>query len=112
MISCIETNKIIKIADIKLREFMYIMISFECKFKTNKENIEKIFQHYGLRKIQSTLYVGDLNKDEREILVRNVNEIIRENDSVLILPICQNCYSKKEYCGREIKFKDDLFRLY
>ena len=44
---------------------MYL-ISFDCKFKTNRENMENIFQHYGLRKIQSSLYVGDLNNYERE----------------------------------------------
>lgn len=31
---------------------MYMMASFDCKFKTNQENIERILQHFGLRKIQ------------------------------------------------------------
>ncbi|WP_407412653.1 CRISPR-associated endonuclease Cas2 [Methanobrevibacter sp.] len=91
---------------------MYMIVSFECKFKTNHENIEKILQHFGLRKIQSSLYAGELENNEREMLVKNINEIIKEQDSVLIMPICQNCYSKKECSGREIKFKNDLYRVY
>ncbi len=91
---------------------MYTLASFDIKFKTNQDNIEKIFQHYGLRKLQSSLYAGDLDNSERELLKENINEIIRENDSVLIIPICQSCYSKKEICGREIKFKDELYRVY
>ena len=35
---------------------MYTMATFDCKFKTNHENIEKMLQHYVLRKIQSSLY--------------------------------------------------------
>ena len=74
---------------------MYIIANFDIKFKTNQENIEKILQHYGLRKVQSSLYVGDLDNAERELLKQNIDEIIRDNDSVLIFPICQSCYSKK-----------------
>ena len=91
---------------------MYTIASFDCKFKTNHENIEKMLQHYGLRKIQSSLYAGELENNERETLVKNINEIIKEKDSILIIPICQNCYSKKMHCGREIKFKNDLYRVY
>ena len=56
---------------------MYL-ISFDCKFKTNRENMENIFQHYGLRKIQSSLYVGDLNNYERKDMAIRINESIKE----------------------------------
>ena len=91
---------------------MYMIASFDCKFKTNQENIERILQHFGLRKIQGSLYAGELENNEREMMVRKIDEIIKENDSILIIPICQNCYSKKEICGRRIKFKSDLYRVY
>lgn len=91
---------------------MYIIASFDCKFKTNKEKIENILQHYGLRKIQSSLYVGELENKEMEVMMKNIAEIIKDTDSFLIIPICQKCYSKKEYCGRKIKFKNELYRVY
>ena len=91
---------------------MYIMISLDCKFKTNLENIEKILQHYGLRKIQSSLYAGEMNNYEREDMVKNIHDAIRESDNVLVMPVCQNCYSKKASIGREIKFRDELYRVY
>lgn len=91
---------------------MYILVSFESKFKTNIEKIESILQHYGLRKIQSHIYAGELNNNERETLVSNIAEDISKKDSVLVIPICKSCYLKKKHCGREIKFKDDLFRVY
>ena len=91
---------------------MYIIASFDCKFKSNQENIEKILQHYGLRKIQSSLYTGDLTNSERKNLSENLSEIIRENDSIVIIPICKNCDSKKQTAGREIKFNNDLYRVY
>lgn len=91
---------------------MYMIASFDCKFKTNREKIEKTLQHFGLRRIQSTLYAGELDNSERETLVKNISEIIKDEDSILIIPICKNCFSKKDSIGREIKFKNDLFRVY
>ncbi|MDO5859609.1 MAG: CRISPR-associated endonuclease Cas2 [Methanobrevibacter sp.] len=91
---------------------MYMIVSFECKFKTNRENIERILQHYGLRRIQTSLYAGDLKNDERKELAKNISEIIRDTDNVLIMPVCQSCYSKKEICGRKIKFQEELYKVF
>lgn len=91
---------------------MYMIVSIDCKFKSNKQNIENSLQHYGLRKIQSSLYVGDLNSNERKDLTTNISEIIKNTDNVLIIPICQSCYTKKESCGRKIKFKNELYEVY
>ena len=37
---------------------------------------------------------------------------IREKDSLIILPICDKCYSKKETFGREINFIENLYRVF
>ena len=89
-----------------------MIVSYDCKFKTNSENIENILQHYGLRKIQSSLYAGNLDYNERKELGENISKIIKDNDNVLIIPICQSCYSKKENYGRKIKFRDEIYRVY
>lgn len=62
---------------------MYIIASIDCKFKTNKQNIENILQHYGLRKIQDSLYAGDLENDERKEMGKKISENIGEKDSAL-----------------------------
>ncbi len=54
-----------------------MIVSIDYKFKTNLENIERILQYYGLRKIQNSLYSGDLKNDERKDLAKNISEIIR-----------------------------------
>ena len=91
---------------------MYMTVNLDCRFKPNHENIEKILLHYGLRKIQCSLYAGDLDTNEREDLCKNIRNIIRDNDNVLIMPICQSCYVKKESCGRKIKFREELYKVF
>ncbi|RPF51016.1 CRISPR-associated endonuclease Cas2 [Methanobrevibacter sp. A27] len=89
-----------------------MLVSFDIKFKTNREKIERVFECLGLRKIQNELYIGEMDNKEQNNLVEKINAIIKDYDSVLIMPICQNCYLKKETCGREIKFQNDLYRVY
>ena len=91
---------------------MYTIVSFDCKFKGSRNNVERTLQHYGLRKVQTSLYAGDLENGERETLTESISKIVKQTDSVLIVPICQSCFSKKEKCGREIKFDNDLYRVY
>lgn len=91
---------------------MYMLTSFDCKFKTNKENIERILQHYGLRKIQSSLYAGDLNNDERKNLCKNISKIIQEKDNVLIIPVCESCYSKKGFVEILFDFCKNFLKIY
>ncbi|MBS7257708.1 MAG: CRISPR-associated endonuclease Cas2 [Methanobrevibacter sp.] len=43
---------------------MNLIISYDVKFKTNENKIEKIFAHFGLRKIQNSTYIGNLDKNE------------------------------------------------
>ena len=74
---------------------MYTIASFDCKFKGNRENIERTLQHYRLRNVQPSLYVRDLENGERETLAKNISKIVKQTDSVLIVPISQSCFQKK-----------------
>ncbi|MGN0176438.1 MAG: CRISPR-associated endonuclease Cas2 [Methanobrevibacter sp.] len=91
---------------------MYTIVIFEVNFKTNKEKIENILRHFGLRKIQTNTYIGKLNNTDLTIFKKEIELEIRRKDSLLILPICDSCYSKKETFGREINFSENLYRVF
>jgi len=47
---------------------------------------------YGLRRIQYSGFVGDLNPHDRQVLTMEVRRFIRdERDSVYIVPLCNRC---------------------
>lgn len=89
---------------------MFIIVTYDIKFKTNREKIESIFLHYGMRKIQENAFID--NNIEFINLKKDINEFIKETDSVLLIPICKSCYNKKEVLGKELKFKEDLYRIF
>ena len=91
---------------------MNIIAIFDINFKSNKEKIENILRHFGFRKIQITTYIGKLSNDELTIFKNEIEQTIREKDSLLILPICNKCYSKKETFGREINFSENMYRVF
>ncbi len=91
---------------------MYTFISFDIKYKTNQVKIENILRHFGLRKIQNNTYIGKLNNLEINDIKDNISNNINNKDTLIIFPICDMCYSKKESFGGEIKFREDLYRVF
>ncbi|WP_432644893.1 CRISPR-associated endonuclease Cas2 [Methanobrevibacter sp.] len=91
---------------------MYTIAIFDVKFKTNKEKIENILRHFGLRKIQTNTYIGKLSNANLTSFKKEIKLAIPKKDSLLILPICDNCYSKKDTFGRRINFSENLYRVF
>ena len=91
---------------------MNILAIFDINFKTNRLRLEDTLRHFGLGKIQNNAYVGKLDNMELIDLKKEIKSIVRIKESVLIFPICESCYSKKENFGREIKFSEDFYRVF
>jgi CRISPR-associated protein Cas2 len=91
---------------------MKYCVSFDIKFKTNKINLLKIIKHYGFKKIHSSLYFGDLNKDDLFEMKTKIMEYIKLEDCILVFPICMNCYSKLDSFCRFINFEEELYKIY
>lgn len=90
---------------------MYTIAIFDVSFKTNKEKIENGLRHFGFRKIQTHTYIAKLSNADLEIFKKEIELAVRVKDSLLILPICDKCYSKKESFG-EINFSEKLYRVF
>lgn len=91
---------------------MNILIIYESKFKTNQMKIEDVLRHFGLRKIQNQTFIGKLDKTELDEIKNEFSKKINQKESVLVIPLCETCYSKKEIFGKTIKFKEDLYRVF
>ena len=91
---------------------MKTIIIIDTKFKGSHEKIENFLQHFGLRKIQSQTYFGELEKTELTKLKQNIDEIVKTQDSVLILPVCMKCYKNKSSHGYELSFTEELYKVF
>lgn len=91
---------------------MKVLVSFEVKFKTNKNKLIEILKHFGFNRLQENLYFAELKYDDLYAMQIYIMENIKEYDSVLTIPICKSCYGKLNVFGRNLKFKDDLYRIF
>ncbi len=90
---------------------MKYLIILEIKFKTNMEKVQDILRDFGLKQTQNHCFCGNLNKVEFAELKSKINEIIKEKDSLIIFPLCNSCYMKKEAYGREINFEKEYYKI-
>lgn len=56
-------------------------------------------------------FCGNLNKVEIAELKSKISELIKEKDSLILFPICNSCYMKKEVYGCEINFEKEYFKI-
>lgn len=91
---------------------MRVLVSFEIKFKTNREKLIGILEHFAFKEIQENLYFADIDYDELFLMQSEIMENIREYDSVFTIPICKSCYEKTNIFGRNLNFTEDLYRIF
>ena len=98
--------------DILIGVIMNVLVSFEIKFKTNRERLIGILKHFAFKRIQENLYFGNIDYDEFIMMQSDIMENIREYDSIIIVPICKSCYDKTNTFGRNLRFRDDLYKIF
>lgn len=91
---------------------MNLVVSFDIKFKINKENLLKILRHYGFKQIQESLYYAEIQNNQFNTICDEIMENIKENDSIILIPLCKSCYGKLNLIGRNITFEDELYKIF
>ena len=71
---------------------MNVLVSFEIKFKTNRERLIGILKHFAFKRIQGNLYFGDIDYDE--------------------LFMMQTDIDKTNTFDRNLSFVEDLYRIF
>jgi CRISPR-associated protein Cas2 len=68
---------------------MLTLTIYDISDDKRRSALSKMLQDYGLRRIQYSGFLGDLNPNDREILSKEVGRFVEaETDSVYIIPLC------------------------
>ena len=74
---------------------MITIIIYDIKETKNRNNVIKKLQHYGLKRIQKSAFMGNLTQNYKEELIKTLEEnIICPKDSIIIIPVCNACQEK------------------
>jgi len=71
---------------------MLTLVVYDISDNTSRLYLIKKLQHYGLKRLQKSVFIGYLNTNDRMDLADDTNTYLSsENDSIIIFPICENC---------------------
>ena len=88
---------------------MKYLVSYDITSDRARNKSSKILEDYGVR-IQYSVFECVLNKSGLNELKKKLDELINKKcDSVIFLPICENCYKKKLFIGVEYSIKQLSF---
>ena len=71
---------------------MLTVVVYDISDNTSRSYLIKKLQHYGLKRIQKSVFTGYLNADERIDLSDEIDAYLsKDTDSIIIFPSCKNC---------------------
>lgn len=71
---------------------MLTLVIYDIEETKNRNDLIKKLRHYGLKRIQKSVFSGYLNKEKRLMIKNEIKEnILSEKDSILQVEICENC---------------------
>jgi len=71
---------------------MLIFVSYDISENKNRNDLIKKLRHFGLYRVQKSLFAGNLDLNERMNLLDTIEVFLSsDRDSVIMLPCCENC---------------------
>ena len=66
-----------------------------------RNRIVKLCKGYGLYRVQKSVFLGDLNKNQLDSLALESEHIIdTTTDSTYVFPMCEDCFGKIKLLGK------------
>jgi len=56
---------------------------------------------YGLYRVQKSAFLGTLNSNQQDSLTIECRDLIEENDSVYVFPMCDSCLKRIQLLGKD-----------
>jgi len=65
-----------------------------------RDVVVKICKGYGLYRVQKSVFLGNLNRNELDSVALECEEVIdKDTDSVYVFPLCDDCFRKIKLIG-------------
>lgn len=85
---------------------MLVWVIYDIADDKIRSKVSRISQDYGLYRVQKSVFLGSLNKNEWDSLAVECEDIIEDEDSVYVFPLCDDCFKKIKLIGKA--FDKDL----
>ena len=71
---------------------MLVFVAYDISENKSRNNLIKRLMHFGLYRIQKSLFAGNLNLNDRFNLNEDMHMYLSsKNDNIIIIPVCKSC---------------------
>jgi len=79
---------------------MLTWVVYDITDSRRRESVVRICKGYGLYRVQKSVFLGNLNRNELDSIALECEEIIDEDtDSVYVFPMCDDCFKRIKLIG-------------
>ena len=79
---------------------MLTWVVYDITDNRKRDGVIKICKGYGLYRVQKSVFLGNLNRNELDSVALECKEVIDEDtDSVYVFPMCDDCFKKIKLIG-------------
>ena len=79
---------------------MLVWVIYDISEDDKRTAVSRVCKNYGLYRVQKSVFLGTLNRNELDSVALECEEIIDpEIDSVYIFPMCDDCFKKIKLIG-------------
>ena len=79
---------------------MLTVVVYDISDNTSRSYLIKKLQHFGLKRIQKSVFIGYLEAKERLDLANDIETYLsKDTDSIIILPSCESCKNSNLLVG-------------
>ncbi|TDA39533.1 MAG: CRISPR-associated endonuclease Cas2 [Candidatus Methanomethylicota archaeon] len=71
---------------------MITLVIYDIADDSKRTKLSNHIKQYGLRRIQYSGFKGDLNPNDRHVLIQEVSKFLSgDRDSIYVIPLCTSC---------------------
>lgn len=79
---------------------MLYWLIYDIKSNNLRNKISSKCKNYGLVRVQKSSFIGNLTKNEAEMLVLEIKDLkLDKEDCIFLIPSCKSCFSCKMIVG-------------
>jgi len=91
---------------------MLTLIIYDISENGHRNRLVKFLQEYGLKRVQYSGFLGNINPHDRTVLTREIGKFIStERDSIYIIPMCTRCKKLTKIISKEKRELEDLEKV-
>lgn len=87
---------------------MLTVVTYDISDNTERTRFIKVLQHYGLKRLQKSVFIGYLEIKDRLDLAEEFEKYLSSpKDSIVLFPLCENCKDSILLDGEEIEIPQE-----